>query len=173
MRGVEKYPNILHIRERGMLQVFAELKVMYACGAKMLVCVLFLLVAATGVIQFLLIMARMLGVQENGLFRSQLRQPGYKGTLSLTKATKSSQSSHDDEMDGLLQRSRSKAATPLKAIIAEHIITRYGPLSALILKPGGCWAFSKDVMTSMAAGTQQRPQAMDLGPRWCLISSKP
>ena len=115
----------------------------------------------------------MLGVQENGLIRSQLRQPGYKGTLSLTKARKSSQSSHEYEMDGLLQRSRSKAATPLKATIAEHIITRYGPLSALILKPGGCWAFRKDVMTSMAVGTQRRPQATDLGPRWCLISSKP
>lgn len=92
----------------------------------------------------------------------------------LTKATKSSQSSHDDDvMDGLLQKSRNKAATPLKAIIAEHIMIRYGPLSALILKPGDGWIFRKDVMTSMAAAAQRRPQAMDLGPRWCLISSKP
>ena len=70
----------------------------------------------------------------------------------------SNQSSHDDEMDGLLQRSRSMVAMPLKAIIAEHMVTRYGPLSALILKFGGCWVFRKDEITSMAAAAQRRPQ---------------
>ena len=85
---------------------------------------------------------------------------------------KSSQSSHDDEMDGLLQRSRSMVATPLKAIIAEHIMTRYGPLSALMLKPGGCWVSSKDVMTSMAAAAATTTTAMDFGSHCCLIISK-
>ncbi len=85
---------------------------------------------------------------------------------------KSSQSSHDDEMDGLRQRSRSMIAMPLKAIIAEHIMTRYGPLSALIMKPGGCWVFSKDVMTSMAAAAATTTTAMDLGQHCCLIFSQ-
>ena len=85
---------------------------------------------------------------------------------------KSSQSSHDDEMDGLLQKSRSIAATPLKAIIAEHIMTRYGPLSALILKFGGCWVSSKDAMTSMVAEAATTTTAMDLGSHCCLIFSK-
>ena len=35
LRDVEEYPNILHIRERRMLQVSAEFKVMYACKAEM------------------------------------------------------------------------------------------------------------------------------------------
>lgn len=100
----------------------------------------------------------MLGAQENGLVQSQLGNSEYKSIYLLTKAVKSSQSSHDDEMDDLLQRSRSMVATPLKVIIAEHIMTRYGPLSALILKYGGCWVFRKDVMTSMAAAAQRRPQ---------------
>ena len=85
---------------------------------------------------------------------------------------KSSQSSHDDEMDGLLQRSRRMVATPLKAIIAEHIMTRYGPLSALILKPGGCWVSSRDVMTSMTAAAATTTTAMDLGSHCCLIFSR-
>ena len=85
---------------------------------------------------------------------------------------KSSQSSHDDEMDGLLQRSRSVVATPLKAIIAEHIMTRYGPLSALILKSGGCWVSSRDVITSMAAAAATTTTAMDLGSYCCLIFSR-
>ena len=84
---------------------------------------------------------------------------------------KSSQSSHDDEMDDILQRSRRMVATPLKAIITEHIMTRYGPLSALILKPGGCWVSSRDVMTSMTA-TATTATAMDLWSHCCLIFSK-
>ena len=63
-------------------------------------------------------------------------------------------------------------ATPLKAIIAEHIVTRYGPLSALMLKSGGFWASSKDVMTSMAAAAATTTTAMDLGSHRCLILSK-
>ena len=122
----------------------------------MLAYILFLLLVATLV--FLPKMARMLGLQENGSIHSQFPQLEYKCISLLTNAMKSSQSSHDDEMDGLLQRSRSMVATPLKAIIAEHIMTRYGPLSALILKPGDCWVLRKVVMTSMAVAAQRRPQ---------------